>query len=114
MLNASISAQTQTSFTVVLTGYSTVRALKQLDVNISPRAGETFTTTHLTIDVSTPASSWFGGATSQAFGGSFLVAIPFSLSNGSSNTDLVHLLQSLSITATNDVGASSAVAVTIP
>ncbi len=114
LLNASITAQTTTSFTVVLTGYSTVRALKQLDINISPKQGETFTTTHLTLDVSNAASSWYGGAASQAFGGSFLVAIPFSLANGSTGADLVHLLQSLSITATNDVGTSSAVSVTIP
>jgi hypothetical protein len=114
LLNATISAETQTSFTVVLTGYSTVRALKQLDIDISPKQGQSFTATHLTLDVTSAASSWFQGATSQAFGGSFLVAIPLALSNGSSNTDLVHMLQSLSITATNDVGASSAVSVSIP
>jgi len=66
------------------------------------------------VDVTTAASAWFQSATSQGFGGSFLVAIPFTLQNGSTTTDLVHLLQSLSITATNDVGASSSISVAIP
>jgi len=114
LLNASITAETQTSFTLVLSGYSTTRALRQLDIDVTPKQGQTFSSTHLTIDVSSAASSWFQGFGSQQFGGSFLVAIPFNLSNGSSNSDLVHLLQALSITGTNDVGASSAVSVTIP
>lgn len=114
LLNASISAQTLSSFTVVLNGYSTTRAIRQLDIQIAPRQGQNLSVTHLTIDVSSASSAWFQSAASQGFGGSFLVAIPFNLSNGNTTDDLVRLLQSLSITATNDVGASSAVSVTIP
>jgi hypothetical protein len=114
LLSASVSGQTLSSFTVVLNGYSTTRNIRQLDIQITPKQGQNFTTSHLTIDVSAGSSSWFGSATSQGFGGGFLVAIPFNLSNGNATADLVHMLQSLSITATNDVGASSAVPVTIP
>ena len=106
--------QTTTGFTVILNGYSTTRALTQLDIQITPKQGETFSTTHLTLDVSSGSTAWFQSATSQTFGGAFLVAIPFVLSNGSTTDDLVHRLQSLSITATNDVGASSAISVPIP
>jgi hypothetical protein len=114
LLNASVTSQTLSSFTVVLNGYSTTRAIRQLDIQITPKQGQNFSATHLTIDVSSASSAWFQSATSQSFGGSFLVAIPFNLSNGNTTQDLVHLLQSLSITATNDVGASSAVSVSIP
>ncbi len=114
LLNASVSAETLNTFTVVLNGYSTTRAIRQLDIQVTPKAGQNFPSTHLTIDASSASSAWFQGATSQGFGGSFLVAIPFVLSNGSTTTDLVHLLQSLSITATNVVGASNAVTVSIP
>jgi hypothetical protein len=85
-----------------------------LDIQVTPKQGQNFSTTQLSVDLSSAASSWFQGAASQGFGGSFLVAIPFSLSNGSTTNDLVHLLQSLSITATNDVGTSSAISVSIP
>jgi hypothetical protein len=113
LLTASVSAQTGTSFTVIVNGYSTARTIRQLDIQITPRPGQTFSTTHLTLDVNSASSAWFQSAASQSLGGSFLVAIPFVL-NGSGTTDPIHLLDSLSITATNDVGASSAVSVAIP
>lgn len=114
LLSANVTAQTLSSFTVVLNGYSTTRSIRQLDIQIAPKQGQNFSTTHLTIDVSSGSSAWFQSLTSQGFGGSFLVSIPFNLSSGNSADDLVHMLQSLSITATNDVGASSAISVTIP
>lgn len=113
LLTASVAAVTATSFSVVLNGYSTTRNVRQLDIQITPRPGNTFSSTHLTLDVSTPSSAWFQSSTSQGLGGGFLVTIPFLL-NGSGKADPVHLLESLSITATNDVGASSAVSVVIP
>jgi hypothetical protein len=109
-----VTGETTTSFTVILSGYSTTRALTQLTIQINPKAGATFSTTTLTINVASPASSWFQGTTSQAYGGGFSIAIPFVLSNGGTTTDLVHQIQSLSITATNDVGTSSSLTVPIP
>ena len=114
LLNATVSSQTLSSFVVALNGYSTTRALRQLDIQVTPKQGQNFSSTHLTIDVSPSSATWFQGTASQSFGGSFLVAIPFVLSNGSTTDDLVHLLQSLSITATNEVGVSNAIAVAIP
>ena len=114
LTNQSVTAETTTSFTVLLSGYSTTRALTQLTVQINPKAGATFSTTSLTINVASTASSWFQSLTSQAYGGGFSVAIPFTLSNGATTSDLVHQLQSLTITATNDVGTSSAITVPIP
>ena len=70
--NASITSETTTGFTLTLNGYSTTRALKQLDIQITPKQGETFSTTHLTLDVSSGSSAWFQSATSQPFGGAFL------------------------------------------
>jgi len=114
LLNGSISSVTATGFTLVLNGYTTTRALRQLDIDVTPKAGQSFSATHLTIDVNSASAAWFQSATSQSFGGSFLVAVPFVLSGGTAGTDLVHMLQSLSVTATNEIGVSSSVSVTIP
>jgi hypothetical protein len=114
LLNGSVSAETTTSFTLTFSGYSTSRIIRQLNVQITPKQGQSVSTTSLTIDASSTSAAWFQSTVSQSFGGSFLVAIPFNLSSGSSTADLVHLLQSLSITATNDVGTSSAISVPIP
>jgi hypothetical protein len=112
--SASVTSETLSSFTVILNGFSTTRALTQLDIQVSPKPGGTLSTTHLTIDVKSAAAAWFQGAASQTFGGAFLVAIPIVLSNGGNTSDLVHLLQSLSITATNEVGASNSISIPIP
>ena len=111
---ASINSVTANSFTLVLNGYSTTRVLNSLSVQFTPAAGTNLSTSTLSIPVGTAATAWFQSTGSQAFGGGFVIAIPFALQGGSSGTNLVSLLQSLSITATNDAGTSSAVSVTIP
>jgi len=105
---------TLSAFSVVLSGYATSRSLRQLDIQITPRQGQSFPAAHLMVDVSAGASGWFQSAASSSFGGAFQVTIPFVLQNGSSTDDLVHRLQSLSITATNEIGVSGAITVAIP
>ena len=114
LLSGSVTARTLNSFTVTLNGISTSRALRQLDIQITPKSGESIQAAHLAVDIASSATSWFQSSTSQAFGGTFLVSIPFVLQNGSSTDDLVQRLQSVSITATNDTGSSTALIVPIP
>jgi hypothetical protein len=114
LVNATVTVQSTTAFTIALSGYSTSRSLRQLDVQVTPKQGESLPGSHLTVDVSSAAGAWFQSSGSQVFGGSFLMAIPFVLQNGSTAEDLVHRLQSVSITASNEVGTSNALTVTIP
>jgi hypothetical protein len=114
LLNAAVSNATLSSFTLTVSGFSTTCDLGRLDIQITPKQGQNFSTTHLPIDVTSASSAWFAGAASQGFGGSFLLAISFNLSNGSTSDDLVHLLQSLTVTATNAVGGSNTVSVPVP
>jgi len=114
LVSAGITSQTLTSFTVIINGYATTHTLRQLDIQFTPKQGQNFPVTHLTIDLSAVSAVWFQSAASKGFGGSFVVALPFNLSNGNTAGDLVHLLQSLSITVSNDEGTSSAVSVPIP
>ena len=113
LLNSNISAETTTSFTLTLSGFTTTRVLSHLNVQFTPAQGQSFNPTQLTIDVSSASAAWFQGTAASGFGGSFLVQIPFVLSGGSSTANLVQLLQSVSITATNGVGTSSAIVVPI-
>jgi hypothetical protein len=112
--SGSIASQTLTSFTLALNGYVTARSVQKLDIVISPKQGASFSATHLTLDVSSSAAAWFQSASSVSYGGAFQVAIPFVLQNGKTSDDLVRQIQSLSVTATNQVGTSSAISVTIP
>lgn len=113
LLTGTVSSESATGFALTLTGYTTTRVLSKLTVQFTPANGQSFNPAQLTIDVSSTASAWFQGSTASGFGGSFLVAIQFALSGGSSTATLAQLLQSVSITATNDVGTSSAIAVPI-
>jgi len=114
LTSESVTSETLTSFTVLLGGYTTTHGLTQLNIQINPKPGDNFSTTNLTINVSSASSAWFQSTAAQSFGGAFLIAIPFVLSSGSSTSDLVHMLQSLTITATNSVGVSSSISVPIP
>jgi hypothetical protein len=113
LTSESVTSETLTSFTVLLGGYTTTHGLTQLNIQINPKPGDTFSAANLTINVSSASSAWFQSTAAQPFGGAFLIAIPFVLSSGSTS-DLVHMLQSLSITATNSIGVSSSISVPIP
>jgi hypothetical protein len=114
LLNGSISSITTTSFTLTLSGYTTSRVLSQLSIQFTPASGHTFNPTHLTIDVSSASASWFQGTAAAGYGGSFLLEITFVLSSGTTVENLVSFLQSLSVTATNNVGTSSQIVVPVP
>ena len=114
ILSATISSQTLTSFSVLISGYSTTRSIRRLEIDVTPKSGQNIASSHLTLDVTGASSAWFQSTASQPYGGTFLISIPFVLQNGSSTDDVVRRLQSLTITGVNDVGSSSAVTVTIP
>jgi hypothetical protein len=107
LVSASITARTLNSFTLSLSGFSTTRAVRQLDIQITPQPGENLSATRLTLDVTSSSVGWFQSTASQPFGGAFTIAIPFALQSGDSTDDLVRRLQSLRVTATNEIGASN-------
>jgi hypothetical protein len=57
------------------------------------------------------ATTWFQSTQSAALGGLFSATVPFTLTGGGSTEDLVQAIQAISVTATNDVGTSSATTV---
>jgi hypothetical protein len=110
LLSASVASPTLSTFTVVISGFSTTRTVTKLDVQLTPKPGVKLDDGHLTLDTSAAATAWFQSSTSQqSFGGLFLMAIPITLHNGSTRDDLVHQLQSAVVTATNEVGTSASV-----
>jgi hypothetical protein len=110
---ASTMSQTLNSFTILINGYSTTRAVNRLDIQITPKAGVALTTTDLALDVSSASAAWFQSTLSQqSFGGMFSISIPLTLQGGS-NSDLVHKIQSLSIRVTSPAGTSAPVSIGI-
>ena len=115
LLTATIGSHSTTSFSVVVTGFSTTRSLDRLDFQLTGGTGFTLGTTTLTVDLSAPAKVWFLTANSQNVGGQFNVEIPFTLSTGSSSTaDLTKSISSITVAASNSAGKSNTITTQIP
>jgi hypothetical protein len=111
LLTAQVASSSATSFTIVVTGYSTTRSLSSLNFQFTGSSGVTLSGANVTVDVSQPAGTWFSSPSSSAYGGLFSVTILFSLQSSSSgSTSPIDKLQSFSVTATNSVGTSAAIA----
>jgi hypothetical protein len=118
LLEASIGSITTTGFTVNVTGFSTTRTLDQLSLQFKGASGVSISAAATTLNVSTAATFWFASSTSQALGGLFSIDIPFTVSvSGSGSTPssgLAGFIAGLSITASNEVGTSNQLQVSLP
>ncbi len=111
----SIASQTATGLTLAITGFATSRSVTQLQVQLTPAAGQNLTGTSFTIAVDSAFQAWFQTATSQAAGSSFTATLPISLTgNSTAPPQLTKAIQSISITFTNAQGTSTPQSVTIP
>ena len=118
LLEASIGSITTTGFTVNVTGYSTTRTLDQLSIQFKGASGVSIAATATTIDVSTAATFWFASSTSQGLGGQFSIDIPFTVavrgSGSTASSGLAKFISGLTITASNEVGTSNQLEVSLP
>jgi len=114
LFSAQVTSQTATGFVLVVTGYSTTRSLGKLDITFTAASDVQFPNAKLTINLDSEASLWFKSPASQSYGGQFSVSVPFTLrTEGSLTTSPLEKLDSLSVTATNEVGTSNAVSARI-
>jgi hypothetical protein len=114
ILDASISSITTSGFTLNVTGYSTTRALDHLTVLFKGASGVSLPATATTISLSTAATFWYATSASQALGGVFSVSIPFTVTvSGSASATLASYIASVTVSATNEVGTSGEVQITL-
>lgn len=111
LLTAEVASRARTGLTLLVTGYSTTRELRQMTVNIAPRSGDRVANGTVTINLQPVALVWFQSTNSQGFGGLFSLQVPLTFQRGNSDEDLVSRIESLTITVTNEMGASNAVTV---
>jgi hypothetical protein len=114
LLSVQASAATANSLTLSILGYATSRALTSLAFQFTAASGFTLSSSSFTVDVSGDAGAWFYNSGSQAFGGQFLVTVPFSFAASSSTvTSPLSAIASVSVTATNGQGTSNAVSASV-
>jgi hypothetical protein len=117
LLTASLGSRTATSFSIIVTGFSTTRVMNSLTFVFSPSTGSSVQTVTTKVDIAAAAGVWFQSATSQNLGGQFTVEIPFTLGTGSSipvGTDLTKSISGVTVTGANDIGSSNTLQVALP
>jgi hypothetical protein len=97
-----LNRTSDTAFELVVQGYSTTRHMKQALFDFKPSAGSTLVTTSLTLDVESAFNTWYRGSQSPQFGGLFRLAIPFTVSGGTST-----VFDTVFVTLTNTAGNSA-------
>lgn len=114
LVDAQLSSSARDSFVLTVTGYSTTRSLRTLNLRFTPSATATLAASEFQINLQSSANAWFSNTGSAAFGGLFVATVPFTLA--SSRTDdpanLVRALQSIAITAVSERGNSNTINVT--
>ena len=107
--------QTASSFSLVVTGYSTTRTLTTLTLQFTPASGISIGSSQITTDLKQAATVWFQSTASQVFGGQFAVTVPFTL-QGTPPTGktLLQTIAAISATVSNERGTSNSLQVTLP
>ena len=106
----SVDARTPNGFTLSLVGYSTTRSLSKMTVSFKGRPGYNFSQTDFALDLAANSFIWFNSQASAAFGGQFLLQVPFSLGNSDTATTAlppIQTIESVTLTVTNPTGTSN-------
>ena len=102
-----IGTRTANSFELLITGYATSRSVSGLQLSFTPSAGSTLSATSIPVNSDSAFSAWYQTAASQTVGSQFTASLTISL-GGNGNA-----VQSVSVSASNAKGASSAVSVNL-
>ncbi len=114
LLSVAISSKTSNALTLLVSGYSTSRSVTQMDFQFTPTTGENLATTKLTLNAEPSFLAWYQSSTSQQYGSLFTATVTFTLQGDVKNvTSLSDAIQSVSVTLTNRLGTSSAVAISL-
>lgn len=115
VLSVSISARTATSLTLQVTGFSTTRSVREMDLQFTPVAGRTISTTSLKVNVDASFTAWYQNGQSVQFGSQFTATVPLTFSGEPpEGSTLVGTIQSVAVTLSNSRGTSAPVSVTVP
>ena len=111
--NALVAQSAQNSLALQITGYATTRSISALQFQFQAQASANLPTSKISVSVQAPAVAWFDTSQSQSFGGQFLITVPFTVQSDqtSSVTTPVSMLQSVSISGSNELGNSNTVVV---
>jgi hypothetical protein len=99
--------RTANSFELLVSGFSTTRAVSQLKLDFAPAPGSQLQTPSLTYNVEAPFTAWYQSAAGRSFGSQFTVSVTVNV-NGDPNS-----VQAVTVTASGPAGSSNPVTVNL-
>ncbi len=116
LIGAQVTASSATSITLAIIGVSNSQTLTKVDLIFTAASGFRLTGGTVSIPLAGEATAWFASPAAQAFGGQFVVTIPFAFSgvSSTSTTAAVSPVSGVSITATNAQGTSAPFILSLP
>jgi hypothetical protein len=116
LIGAQITASSAAAMTLAISGVSNSETLAKIDLVFTAASGFRITGGTVSIPLASEAAAWFESTAAQAFGGEFVVTIPFSFSGLSANstTAAISAVSGVSITATDSLGTSAPVVLSLP
>jgi hypothetical protein len=112
VLDIQIDSRTTSGFTIVVTGLSTTRTLKQMDLNFAASSNFNLPNGRFSVSIESASAAWYRSVESQAYGSLFTARIPFSLQGLNDSLTLNQVFQSISASLTNEKGQSNSLSVT--
>jgi hypothetical protein len=101
-------------FTLQVSGLTTSMTLTELDFVFASAPAFNLADAKVAVNVAAQVAAWFQSPQSQGFGGQFLIVIPFNLTSSAANTaSALSAVQSVTVSATNEKGASNTVSTQI-
>ncbi|MBL8214291.1 MAG: choice-of-anchor D domain-containing protein [Bryobacterales bacterium] len=98
-----VNTRNDTVLEVLVTGYATTRSLSQMQLTLTPAPGATLQTAALTADVESAFRSWFQSTASRTYGSQFTATLVLNV------TGSVTAIQTIAVSASNDLGSSAPV-----
>lgn len=108
VIAAVTASTTAAGLQVLVTAYSNTREVTGAVVQFTAASGQTLETTSVTVALTDAANTWFRAASSDQYGGQFILTLPFTVTGGAAGA-----VGSVSVTLTNTVGTSNSMSASL-
>jgi|HigsolmetaAR202D_1030399.scaffolds.fasta_scaffold04062_5 hypothetical protein len=109
LVSAGLTASGADTLILTVTGISSTRTLRQLNIQFNGNAGFNLQGASLSVNIADPATLWFLGDDSASFGGQFVLTMTFRLTSSSNRKSPIDAIASASVSIENELGRSNTV-----
>jgi hypothetical protein len=108
LVGVQVAQRTANTLVLQVRGITTTRSLNRLNFQFKPRSGASLSGGEVGFDTTAPSAAWFNSQPSLQFGGQFTATVTFSVqSSEASDASPLSFLESVDVSASNEVGTSN-------